>query len=567
LQAALTYIEAGWFPVPVPYKGKGPQTPGWPELRLTAETAPKYFNGTRQNIGVLLGLDNRIDIDLDSSEAIACASHFLPVTSATFGRASKRLSHWLYRVTDLDTVSDNRIAIEDPAPGAGKAMLVEMRLKGGHQTIVPPSIHESGEPIEWENGWPVVPAEVSFKDLRRAVRRVAAASLLARHMPASDKARQKAFCAIAGFLSKWHWPVEQAGLFARAVTAAGHFDRGPYYKAYETALAHSRGENVPGYPALVEHFGQLIADTVIGWLRCQNIKLCMPFSSAAVAAPSGPDRPIIAREQDYVRAAVVGECAEAACAAEGTRNARLHKAAVKLGTLVGAGLLAEGDAETELFEAGVTAGLRRSEVTATIKSGLGYGTEHPRERPKLTDDFVRGENRHILTGHPHNTRLAIKLLGVTLRLNEFSTQTEVAGLSGFEGELTDAGAIRLRFLIQEKFGFLPSLQIFEHALVDIAHAARFHPVRDWLDGLEWDGVPRIGGWLMTYAGAEDTEFNRAVGKIFFVAGVRRVRQPGCKFDTMLVLESRQGKNKSKTLKALAVRDVVVHRQLTAQCRP
>jgi len=78
-------------------------------------------------------------------------------------------------------------------------------------------------------------------------------------------------------------------------------------------------------------------------------------------------------------------------------------------------------------------------------------------------------------------------------------------------------------------------------------------VRNWLDGLKWDGGPRIDNWLVTYAGAEDTPFNRAVGRIFLIAGVRRVRQPGCKFDTMLVLESPQGRNKSRSLGALATR--------------
>jgi predicted P-loop ATPase len=78
-------------------------------------------------------------------------------------------------------------------------------------------------------------------------------------------------------------------------------------------------------------------------------------------------------------------------------------------------------------------------------------------------------------------------------------------------------------------------------------------VRDYLAGLKWDGVPRIDNWLQTYAGAEDTSFNRAVGRIILIAGVRRVRQPGVKFDTMIVFESPQGKDKSKALRALATK--------------
>ena len=78
-------------------------------------------------------------------------------------------------------------------------------------------------------------------------------------------------------------------------------------------------------------------------------------------------------------------------------------------------------------------------------------------------------------------------------------------------------------------------------------------MRDYLDSLVWDGVPRIGNWLVTYCGADNDEFNRTVGEIALLACVRRVRQPGCKFDEMLVLESPEGWDKSSVIQALAVR--------------
>ena len=77
-------------------------------------------------------------------------------------------------------------------------------------------------------------------------------------------------------------------------------------------------------------------------------------------------------------------------------------------------------------------------------------------------------------------------------------------------------------------------------------------MRDYLDGLVWDGVPRIDRCLVAYGGAEDTEYVRVVGALVLMAAVRRVRQPGCKFDEMVVLESEQGRNKSKALEILAV---------------
>jgi predicted P-loop ATPase len=82
---------------------------------------------------------------------------------------------------------------------------------------------------------------------------------------------------------------------------------------------------------------------------------------------------------------------------------------------------------------------------------------------------------------------------------------------------------------------------------------RFHPVKDYFSGLIWDGIKRIDTWLIRYCHAEDTEYVRAVGEIFFVAAVRRIMHPGCKFDEMLVLESPQGMEKSTLLKILAIR--------------
>lgn len=90
----------------------------------------------------------------------------------------------------------------------------------------------------------------------------------------------------------------------------------------------------------------------------------------------------------------------------------------------------------------------------------------------------------------------------------------------------------------------------EHAMLVSAEQNRFHPVCDWLEGLAWDGKPRLDNWLINAFACEATDFNRAVGAKFLIAAVRRVRQPGCKFDNMLVLEGKQNLGKSKALKTL-----------------
>lgn len=82
---------------------------------------------------------------------------------------------------------------------------------------------------------------------------------------------------------------------------------------------------------------------------------------------------------------------------------------------------------------------------------------------------------------------------------------------------------------------------------------QFHPVIDYLRGLIWDGQARLETWLTTYLGARDTPLNRASGKMLLVAAVRRLRQPGVKYDTVVVLERKQGTGKSTALQILAGR--------------
>jgi predicted P-loop ATPase len=64
----------------------------------------------------------------------------------------------------------------------------------------------------------------------------------------------------------------------------------------------------------------------------------------------------------------------------------------------------------------------------------------------------------------------------------------------------------------------------------------------------------VDGWLHTYMSADDTPLNRAIGRLWLIAAVRRARQPGCKFDQIPVLEGPEGKGKSKVIQLLAGAD-------------
>ena len=84
-----------------------------------------------------------------------------------------------------------------------------------------------------------------------------------------------------------------------------------------------------------------------------------------------------------------------------------------------------------------------------------------------------------------------------------------------------------------------------HQAVDLrAQECAFHPVRDYLDALEWDGVGRLDSWLSAYLGAAPTPYHAEIGRMFLVAMVARIYEPGCKADYAVILEGAQGARKS-----------------------
>jgi Virulence-associated protein E/Bifunctional DNA primase/polymerase, N-terminal len=90
-----------------------------------------------------------------------------------------------------------------------------------------------------------------------------------------------------------------------------------------------------------------------------------------------------------------------------------------------------------------------------------------------------------------------------------------------------------------------------HQAVDIyAHERRFHPVRAYLDGLSWDGKPRVAALFSSYFGAEASPYVACVGQMFMISMVARIYKPGCKADHLPVIEGEQGILKSTGCRVL-----------------
>jgi hypothetical protein len=193
LDAAIAWIQRGFSPVPVPDRSKRPVLSGWERLEITIDVACQYFNAAAQNIGLLMGDKyGSADVDCDCPEAIDAARQLLPETGLIFGRQSKPFSHFFYRSDPPVRTAQ----FKDPLDHKAVVELRGLSADGsvGLQTVAPPSIHETGELIRFEPGFDGAPANIEAHVLTRAVRKVAAAAILARHWP-----RER------GIMRSWLW--------------------------------------------------------------------------------------------------------------------------------------------------------------------------------------------------------------------------------------------------------------------------------------------------------------------------------------------------------------------------
>lgn len=117
-------------------------------------------------------------------------------------------------------------------------------------------------------------------------------------------------------------------------------------------------------------------------------------------------------------------------------------------------------------------------------------------------------------------------------------------------EWVDTDDTRAAAWIARHEGWVVSSSMVAEAVNVVARANSFHPVLEWLRTLKHDGTPRLEHWAIDHLGVEDTEYVRLVSRYFLIGMCMRVLEPGCKFDTCLVLEGRQGRRKSMVLRIL-----------------
>lgn len=121
-----------------------------------------------------------------------------------------------------------------------------------------------------------------------------------------------------------------------------------------------------------------------------------------------------------------------------------------------------------------------------------------------------------------------------------------------DASLEDIDLILVKHWLAEKFGIEPSTNLILEATSYVAHRKRIHPVREWLNSLKWDGVKRVDTWIKDFCEGEAEEpYLSQVSRKFLLAMVKRIFEPGCQWDYVVVLEGKQGRYKSSIARALA----------------
>lgn len=175
--------------------------------------------------------------------------------------------------------------------------------------------------------------------------------------------------------------------------------------------------------------------------------------------------------------------------------------------------------------------------------------------PDEPDDGVfkpkwrRNKDGKVRATIAHNVRQALQVFDAPLSLNTFVEEIMHDGRM-----LDDQIASGYRMMISDRWGTKWTSDVPKQALRDgiqwYANEHRYHPIRDYLNSLKWDGKPRLDTWLIEATDAEDNPYVRAVSHTLILAAVGRVFLPGVKYDLMVILEGPQGVGKSMLVRRL-----------------
>jgi predicted P-loop ATPase len=313
------------------------------------------------------------------------------------------------------------------------------------------------------------------------------------------------------------------------------------------------------------------------WL---DVDAVLQEQRAAEAPPPAPKRQARASQPDetgaarFVRKALDGALDDLRRAPKGTRHNTIRVKAYHLAAYIHTGAIDADTIERELMAVATAARWENLDKTrATVRHQIQAGSRMPkdippRQHPSRDEQPVPSSSRGAeppaagAEGEDWTTVLIRRRGEVTndlanviaylehdpvyagrIRYNEARQQIET--LDGEDWRLwRDTDDTDTAVWFQRAKGLRVRPESVCQAVQALARRQACNPLTDYLDGLRWDGVPRLEGWLTRYASAQDTAYTRAAGACWLRSAVARAFVPGIKVDAALVLEGAQGAGKS-----------------------
>lgn len=169
---------------------------------------------------------------------------------------------------------------------------------------------------------------------------------------------------------------------------------------------------------------------------------------------------------------------------------------------------------------------------------------------RTKEGVVKRLMSNVVTILTHSTEWA-----GALGWDEFADKIQVLRKcpAGPPGSWTDLHDKRTAIWLQNsQWRIEASHELVGHSIEAVAKLNTFHPLRERLSALKWDGVPRLDTWTSVYLGAEDNLVHAAIGVRWMLGAVARAYDPGCQMDSAIILEGNQGLGKSSALRTLSL---------------
>ena len=268
--SARHYLSLNWpiLWIPPDSKTGGPsKNPNRKKWHLNNLLTVENVSLLEANWNIGLRLDAHVDIDTDMPVLAGIVERRLPATGFVWGRASAPASHRLYAIADIK----HKKFSAPPAPGQKeddeRLSIIEIRHGGppgrSKQSILPPSMHPSGEPYEFEDGCDYTIGDWTAEECLIAVSEVAALGLLKLYW--KEGIRYDVSMALAGAMARNGWAWERAEKFLSDLTLLTGSDK-LIYRATETYDKVGKGQEVTGIPSLKKLLGEAATASLVEWM-------------------------------------------------------------------------------------------------------------------------------------------------------------------------------------------------------------------------------------------------------------------------------------------------------------